>query len=89
MDLSRFSIYLGDSCSITSASILIHSSYADTDSIPENINDGVWITGDTPHFNRDGTGGRNSLEGEHMFVMSKSEQPEVIGCCIVTSALSL
>ena len=63
---------------------MIHSSYTTSDSIPETINSGLWITGSTNRFNTTGRGGKKVLGEAFMIVMVKSETdiefPRTIGC---------
>ena len=70
-----YKVYVGTSCSLSPSSTLIHSSFTNLENVPESVNDGLWITGQTSAFTTLELGGRVVV-----LVVKEEEGSEVIGC---------
>ena len=56
--------------------------------IPESVNDGLWITGQTEEFNTRGTNGKRSLDRLYVVVVTadrRQKTSETLGCCKMKS----
>ena len=53
--------------------------------IPESVNDGLWITGQTEGFNTRGTKGKQGLD--HQYVVVMTGQANTLACCKIKSKL--
>ena len=56
--------------------------------IPESVNDGLWITGQTEGFNTRGTKGKQGLNHLYVVVMTDDlGQANTLACCKIKSKL--
>ena len=57
--------------------------------IPEGVNDGLWITGQTEKFNTRGTKGKQGLNHLYVVVMTESDRgnANTLACCKIKSKL--